>query len=245
MSVIATAVKHLLAAGVTGDALVTAIEDMEQSMEPVETRSTAAIRQQRYRDNNKVGAVTKRNESVTRNDSNASEQKEKVSPKEYISNPLPKEKSPLTPKGVSSPAVSEAYSGWNDFAEKHNWQQIRSQTTSRTKKLEARLAEHGLEGWREALQRAATSRMLGNDPPGWFNFDFITKNPENILKVLEGNYDKQFGENGRNEGCGPTIAAANKAFDSLEGWGSTGSNQTVAERGAGGSPKLLATAFNR
>lgn len=30
MSIIATAVKHLLAAGVTGDALVTAIEEMEE-----------------------------------------------------------------------------------------------------------------------------------------------------------------------------------------------------------------------
>ena len=47
MSVIAQAVKHLLAAGVTGDALVAAIEDMEaaDANEP----SNGAVRQGRYR----------------------------------------------------------------------------------------------------------------------------------------------------------------------------------------------------
>lgn len=51
MSILSIAVKHLIAAGVTGDALVTAIAEMEQALVP--SKSTGAIRQQRYRERNK------------------------------------------------------------------------------------------------------------------------------------------------------------------------------------------------
>lgn len=50
MGVIAVAVGHLIAAGVTGDALVTAIAAMEAEAAPP-ARSSAAIRQERYRRN--------------------------------------------------------------------------------------------------------------------------------------------------------------------------------------------------
>lgn len=46
---IAAAVKHLIAAGVTGDALVTAIADIEVSLNPVKERSPGAERMRRYR----------------------------------------------------------------------------------------------------------------------------------------------------------------------------------------------------
>lgn len=47
MTVIATALKHLIAAGVTGDALVTAVAEMEQAIKP--SRSTGAERTARWR----------------------------------------------------------------------------------------------------------------------------------------------------------------------------------------------------
>lgn len=47
MSVIATAVKHMLAAGVPADAIVAAVSEMEEQITP--PKSAAAIRQQRYR----------------------------------------------------------------------------------------------------------------------------------------------------------------------------------------------------
>ncbi len=52
MSVIATAVRHMMAAGVTGDALLQAIAEMENAIraEP-KPRSSGAVRQQRYREN--------------------------------------------------------------------------------------------------------------------------------------------------------------------------------------------------
>lgn len=48
MGVIAVAAKHLIAAGVTGDALVTALHEIEAATVP--QRSKAAIRQARYRE---------------------------------------------------------------------------------------------------------------------------------------------------------------------------------------------------
>lgn len=50
MNVIATTLKHLIAAGVTGDALVTAINDIEEAQKPI--RSSSAERQKRYRERN-------------------------------------------------------------------------------------------------------------------------------------------------------------------------------------------------
>jgi len=59
VSVIATAVRHLMAAGVTGEALLSAIADMEAEIraEP-KARSTAAVRQERYRRNKASQTVT-------------------------------------------------------------------------------------------------------------------------------------------------------------------------------------------
>lgn len=62
MSIIAVAVKHLISAGVTGDALVTAIAEMEEAISSGknEVKSSAAIRQQRYRERNALRNVTSR-----------------------------------------------------------------------------------------------------------------------------------------------------------------------------------------
>ena len=62
MSVIATAVRHLMAAGVTGEALLTAIAEMEAELTPpAKVRTPGAIRQERYRERHKASqSVTKR-----------------------------------------------------------------------------------------------------------------------------------------------------------------------------------------
>lgn len=65
MSVIAAAVKHMLAAGMDPDAIVAAVADMELAAAPqVEPRSSAAIRQARYRAR-KAESVTEPVTSVT------------------------------------------------------------------------------------------------------------------------------------------------------------------------------------
>jgi hypothetical protein len=57
VSLIATAVKHLIAAGITGDALLTAIAEMEAQVraEP-KARSAGATRTQRWRENKRLNA---------------------------------------------------------------------------------------------------------------------------------------------------------------------------------------------
>jgi hypothetical protein len=70
MGVIATALKHLIAAGVSGDALITAIADIELSQKAV--KSTNAERQKRYRERKALqNNVTLRN-AVTNITENAS-----------------------------------------------------------------------------------------------------------------------------------------------------------------------------
>lgn len=59
MSVIATAVRHLMAAGITGEALLTAIAEMEAHLQAApKRRSAAAVRQERYRRNKASQTVT-------------------------------------------------------------------------------------------------------------------------------------------------------------------------------------------
>lgn len=52
MTVIAAALRELIAAGVTGDALVTAVERIESASQP--RRTPGALRQQRYRERHKA-----------------------------------------------------------------------------------------------------------------------------------------------------------------------------------------------
>lgn len=95
---------------------------------------------------------------------------------------------PAKPKGQP---IEAAFRDWEKAATEKGWSVPRLLTDQRRKKLGARLRTHGREGWRAALTKAWESPLLGgSEPPSWFNFDWITKNDENLLKVLEGNYDR-------------------------------------------------------
>lgn len=87
--------------------------------------------------------------------------------------------------------IEAAFRDWEKAATEKGWSVPRLLTDQRRKKLGARLRTHGREGWRAAITKAWNSPLLGgSEPPSWFNFDWITKNDENLLKVLEGNYDR-------------------------------------------------------
>lgn len=96
---------------------------------------------------------------------------------------------------ISSAEIDEAIECYRMGAEKAKWPIPVKIDPARRSKLASRLKENGLEGWKEALRRAIRSEQLGHDPPSWFNFNFLIRNSGNILKVLEGNYDKRFGSN--------------------------------------------------
>lgn len=82
MSVLSVAVKHLVALGMAGDALVAAIAEMEAE---IDTRSVGAKRQARYRERNEASQIVTSDADVT---------------------PLPAlNKSPQTPKINPTPLV--------------------------------------------------------------------------------------------------------------------------------------------
>lgn len=97
---------------------------------------------------------------------------------------------PAKPK-IGGAQLDEAFGQWNKAATDRDWPTLRVLTDARRKKLASRLKAHGPDGWREALVKAYRSPILSaNPPPSWFNFDWIVKNDENLLKVLEGNYNR-------------------------------------------------------
>ena len=78
---------------------------------------------------------------------------------------------------------------WNQFALKNSLSQITSLTKSRREKLDARLKSGEFEKlFERALDEIAKSQYLLG-AKGWkVTFDWLIKNDENILKVVEGNY---------------------------------------------------------
>lgn len=80
MGAIATALKHMLAAGMAHDAIVSAVADMEVSGGKV--RTAGAIRQERYRDRHKPS------QSVTSDDGDAAKERSPTPPKENTTTSL-------------------------------------------------------------------------------------------------------------------------------------------------------------
>lgn len=65
--------------------------------------------------------------------------------------------------------------------------------------IRARIREHGVEAFREMIQRAAKSNFLkGNNDRGWTaTFDWLIK-PNNFQKIIEGNYNDKTPSGGKN-----------------------------------------------
>ena len=82
---------------------------------------------------------------------------------------------------------------WNGFAFENDLNKISSLNESRKKSLTARLKNKEFTKlFEEALEQIKKSKyLLGSK--GWkVSFDWLIKNDENILKVVEGNYrDKE------------------------------------------------------
>ena len=82
---------------------------------------------------------------------------------------------------------------WNGFAFENSLNKISSLSERRKKRLEARLKNGDFKKlFEEALEQIKKSKYLLGEK-GWkVSFDWLIKNDENILKVVEGNYqDKQ------------------------------------------------------
>jgi hypothetical protein len=93
--------------------------------------------------------------------------------------------------GAAAPIVvdetddAKAFAEFVRCAEEFGWPQPRRLDPDRRKKLNARLAEQGLEGWRQMLANARASDFLRTKFA--LKLDWVLE-PKNFRKVLEGNY---------------------------------------------------------
>jgi len=88
---------------------------------------------------------------------------------------------------------AEAVANYNKVAKSVGWPSVQKMTPARRSALRMRLKEcGGIDGWRQALERAANSNHLtGQNSRGWVaSFDFLT-NLSSFTKLMEGNYDNR------------------------------------------------------
>lgn len=176
MSVNAAALRIMQDKGLTIADAIEILEALERK-----TDRTGAERQRRHREK-----VKAERDTVTRDVT-----RDTVSPIEELHTPSGTDLSDEA--SASSPLrqpISEARDFWNETAAAVGWRQVRDLSPARAKLLGARLRQHGLDGWKAAVNRARASPYLaGADPPSWFTFPWLIKS-ENFLKTIEGNYDR-------------------------------------------------------
>lgn len=100
-----------------------------------------------------------------------------------------KHTSPNGAAGVSGSDVRKAFENYNTAAEQLDLPKAEKLTPERDRKLRARLKEHGISGWNQALQALCEQPFcLGQGGRGWkANLDFLLQ-PESFNKVLERAY---------------------------------------------------------
>ncbi|MCI1143163.1 hypothetical protein MOP88_14030 [Sphingomonas sp. WKB10] len=212
MSVIATAVKHMLAAGITGEALVAAIAEMEACVPVAGKDATAARRREKdaayqaaKRAERKTGKTSARRQKSS--DSADSADVGAPFPNDIYSNPLPE---PLVisdeitvpasilpmgdqldqPQAEAPLTPDEVLEAWNDMAGRHGLPKAKL-TPARRKALAVRIRQHSLEDFTEAIRAVPRSPfLLGENQRGWrADFDFFLQ-PTSFTKLIEGSYDR-------------------------------------------------------
>lgn len=176
MSVLTAALRELVAAGLSGDALVAAFGRIEEaSAPPLPTPRQA--RNRRYYERLK-----------------ASEIKTPKTQKERSPTP-PKEKLPPNPSPSASglDPTRQAFELWNETAGRCGLSKAKDLTAARRRAIAARLAEHGEDGWREALAAVEASEFCrgGRTDRDGRSFradlDFVCQ-PRSFQRLREGFY---------------------------------------------------------
>lgn len=180
MSVIATALKHLMAAGVTGDDLLVAVAEIESAL--TVKRSAGAERTARWR--------AKRHSDVT---SVTSDGQKKVSDKEIPHTPLEInfQENNYYAQGTEADTETQAFAAWNDLASELGLPKAQILTAERRRKIKSRLNEcGGLDGWRDALAKIRGSPLCrGENDRGWrADLDFLLQR-KSFTRLMEGSYD--------------------------------------------------------
>ena len=210
---IAVAVKHMLAAGMSAEDIVTAVAEMEAAQQPLPDHVPNWRLNKRERENKKyaLAKLAKIGENVNFVDELANNPAPPCSPPSPSPTP-PTPTPPIIPPTPLSDAgetnFSEAKTAmrrekrdlefqalqmWADLASRTKVAALRGVSEPRRRSLAARLDDGGLDRWREVLERVERSNFLqGANNQGFVaSFDWVVK-PANWIKILEGNY-----ENGR------------------------------------------------
>jgi len=91
----------------------------------------------------------------------------------------------------STPDPRALFDLWNETVKGSSLPQAKTFSVTRAGKCKARLKERSLAGWAEIFRKCISSQFLsGASGRGWrADFDWIIRNSDNGLKVLEGSYD--------------------------------------------------------
>jgi uncharacterized protein YdaU (DUF1376 family) len=118
-------------------------------------------------------------------------QPEPEKPPEIEEPPKP-EKRKRQPKPDADPAdIQTAFDEWNVLAKRLNLPMAKDLTPERRKRLKARLAKSGLEGWREALAGVEASEFCrGLKTDFRAGLDFLLQ-PSSFQKLIEGGYGRE------------------------------------------------------
>lgn len=213
---IAAAVEHLIAAGVTGGALVQAIADMEAAAAGTDRKSDTPDSLERRRawdrerkrrkaaERNSTGNSTGNeveNAEIPQQERNSGGIAEvpptlSLSPNENNSNPQSHTHPDNIPAREAPPAEpvfgpQQVLEMWNRAAAQTGLPEARKLSETRRKHAARLIREHGEEGFRVAIKAIIRSRFLrGENGTGWrADLDFLLQ-PKSFLKLIEGAYDR-------------------------------------------------------
>lgn len=190
MSLNAAQLEYLASKGLTlADAIALAkLADAPRS------RSSGAERQARYRERlRNADSVT---ESVTSDVTSDA----LPPPNDIYSNPPPTP--PVISNEMTSPVTSSdegeeslkpehVVAAWNETATRFGLPTVRKLTEQRRRALNARIRQHSIDEWTEAIAAIERNPWLhGQNDRGWrADFDFLLQ-PKSFTKLIEGGYDR-------------------------------------------------------
>jgi pyocin large subunit-like protein len=103
-----------------------------------------------------------------------------------VREPVTSEAKASSENGEEDFTANHVFEFWNEKAPAWGKRQIRDRTPERKKLVDARIAQHGLDGWREVIANFDRSDFLQR--ANGCHFDWLIQK-KNFLKVLEGNYN--------------------------------------------------------
>ncbi|USI71630.1 hypothetical protein [Sphingomonas morindae] len=122
----------------------------------------------------------------------------------------------------AKPDYANIAAAWNAMAARAGLPRVEKLTEERRKRIGARLAEHGADGFTEAIAAVERSSFCrGDSGSGWrADFDFLLQ-PSSFNRLLEGSYDRNeqprssarsSGRSAPGSGPGRTVAARDRVI---------------------------------